>query len=682
MLCKRLLVLVLLSLLITGLAFPIMGQQNAGKKYALLVGVKDYQHNKLPSLRYTENDVLELAKVLQQGNYEVTLLCDMEGKKDAERGPSRANIDKHLKELLRKCQRTDSIVVAFSGHGLQFEGQRDCFFCPADARPFADETGTMVSLTAVYEEMEKSFAGVQILLVDACRNDPKLERAARGINADTAPRPPRGVAAMFSCSAGEFAFEHTKYQHGVFFYHVLEGLRGKAKNVDGNVTFNSLADYVNGRVATEVPVLIGQGAKQSPNQKADLSGASPVLMAMTPKSVVNANIQPKKPLVKKTESIDLENSRIARDQSWKGQMVMYTKDPKDIKFGDRVDGKQIYFPFSGAIPTQVRDEREGWLRIYDGQQEGWADKADFVLARDAPAFFHKLVQDDPNNFPALFMRGMGWHLKGEYDNAIKDFDEVIRLKPTVSMCFVARGNAYYSKKEYDKVIRDCDEAIRLDPQNSQAYSIRGNSWSAKENYDRAIRDFDEAIRLDPKNTFAFAYRGNAWKAKKEYDRALRDFDEYLRLDPKNPWGHYVRSVTQLLNRRPQAVTGFQKVLDLEGWKGQWLPYAVILGHLAARQAGDEISAARFLRDSAGRLGETWPLPVIRFLQGEIDEAALLELAIDNDKRTEARCYLAMDHALKGRKDDATAHFRWVKDNGNTNFTEYIIAVAELERLER
>jgi hypothetical protein len=33
---------------------------------------------------------------------------------------------------------------------------------------------------------------------------------------------------------------------------------------------------------------------------------------------------------------------------------------------------------------KVSDEREGWLRIFDGYRDGWADKADFVLERDAP----------------------------------------------------------------------------------------------------------------------------------------------------------------------------------------------------------------------------------------------------------------------------------------------------------
>jgi lipoprotein NlpI len=60
----------------------------------------------------------------------------------------------------------------------------------------------------------------------------------------------------------------------------------------------------------------------------------------------------------------------------------------------------------------------------------------------------------------------------------------------------------------------------------------------------------------------------------------------------------------------------------------------------------------------------------------------LKLATDDDKRTVARCYLGLDHVIRGRKDEALAHFRWVGEHGRVTFLEYTIALAELERLER
>src|SRR5262249_32402589 len=147
------------------------------------------------------------------------------------------------------------------------------FFCPSDARPFEDETDTLVSLAKVYAEMRKSFAGVKLLLVDACRDDPRAGRGSRGVNGDSAPRPPSGVGALFSCSAGQRAYEHDDLKHGVFFHFVLEGLRGEARDADGEVTFEQLAAYVKKQVSRDVPRRIRGGARQAPTLNAgELSG--------------------------------------------------------------------------------------------------------------------------------------------------------------------------------------------------------------------------------------------------------------------------------------------------------------------------------------------------------------------------------------------------------------------------
>jgi tetratricopeptide (TPR) repeat protein len=373
---------------------------------------------------------------------------------------------------------------------------------------------------------------------------------------------------------------------------------------------------------------------------------------------------------------------IADEKSWTGESVLPTKPPKVIKFGDVVDGKEVSFPFSGFMPIKVRDDRDGWLRIHDGRREGWVNKADFVLARDAQDYFHRLVQANPKDTWALYMRGNVWKSKGELDIAIKDFDQCIGLEPTNSAAFNARGNAWQDKKKYDNAIKDYDEAIRLDPKSAPLFNNRGTAWHKKKEYDKAIKDYDEAIRLDATDVVPFIDRGNAWQDKKEYDKAIKDYEDAILLDPKNCWAHFGRSVARMLMRSEVVADGFQGVLRLEGWKGDLAPYAVIVGHLAARQRQDEEAAKRFLSDSVGKLHQAWPNPAIEFLRGNIDEPALLKLATDDDKRTEARCFLGMDHALKGRRDEALAHFRWVKEHGYAGSIEYTIAVAELERLEK
>ncbi len=63
--------------------------------------------------------------------------------------------------------------------------------------------------------------------------------------------------------------------------------------------------------------------------------------------------------------------------------------------------------------------------------------------------------------------------------------------------YLSRGAASFGEREYDRAIADCDEAIRLEPENAAAHMRRGIARVAKTDDDRAIVDLDEAIRRDP-----------------------------------------------------------------------------------------------------------------------------------------------------------------------------------------
>ena len=84
-----------------------------------------------------------------------------------------------------------------------------------------------------------------------------------------------------------------------------------------------------------------------------------------------------------------------------------------------------------------------------------------------------------------------------YDQAVDNLTKQIRSDPRAAL-FTYRGNIRSARQEYDLAIADYTEAIRLDPESASAYYNRGNSWYDKHNNDQAISDHTEAIRLDPK----------------------------------------------------------------------------------------------------------------------------------------------------------------------------------------
>jgi tetratricopeptide (TPR) repeat protein len=102
----------------------------------------------------------------------------------------------------------------------------------------------------------------------------------------------------------------------------------------------------------------------------------------------------------------------------------------------------------------------------------------------------------------------------------------------LAWAYVNRGIAYHDKDDYDRAVADYTQAIKLDPKDAFAYNDRGNAYRDNGDNDRAIADFNQAIQLDPKYAFAYNGRGFAYRNKGDNDRAIADFNQAIQLDPK------------------------------------------------------------------------------------------------------------------------------------------------------
>lgn len=130
-------------------------------------------------------------------------------------------------------------------------------------------------------------------------------------------------------------------------------------------------------------------------------------------------------------------------------------------------------------------------------QEQYAEAAqDFTIAISAIQGDLKLWLD-PQFIRAYMARGNSWMWLGEYDKAVEDFTDCIRLDPKNEYYFFRRGDAHRAKNRFDKAIEDYDESIRLASTSCSSFSARGVAWFALKNYERAIDNFHDAILIDP-----------------------------------------------------------------------------------------------------------------------------------------------------------------------------------------
>jgi tetratricopeptide (TPR) repeat protein len=137
-------------------------------------------------------------------------------------------------------------------------------------------------------------------------------------------------------------------------------------------------------------------------------------------------------------------------------------------------------------------------------------------------------------------RGVEWEAKKDYDRALADYGEAVRIDQKYADAFYNRCIIYNLQEDYDRALADCSQAIKLGPSpnaitstgeslgndrtSSDYYSQRGLAHLKKKNYDLAIADFDNAIRLYPKKAATIRNRGLAYEAKGDVARASADFE--------------------------------------------------------------------------------------------------------------------------------------------------------------
>src|SRR6267378_3089554 len=114
-----------------------------------------------------------------------------------------------------------------------------------------------------------------------------------------------------------------------------------------------------------------------------------------------------------------------------------------------------------------------------------ADRGECAASADKPdvggAACSRIIDDASEQVAervkAFKNRGRGAFNAKDYDRAIADYGEAIKLSPKDAWAFAHRCEAYESKEDHDAAVADCTEAIKIDPKYGWAYNNRGVAYS-------------------------------------------------------------------------------------------------------------------------------------------------------------------------------------------------------------
>lgn len=121
---------------------------------------------------------------------------------------------------------------------------------------------------------------------------------------------------------------------------------------------------------------------------------------------------------------------------------------------------------------------------------------------------------EPLNLSAKesFYKGVALYKKGEYEESLKVFDEVIRLSnrsEVVSVAWYNKGLALVAQGKYNEAIDAYDEAIKFNPNDSDPWVGKSAIFGRLGRHDEVVNACDEAIKLDPTNITAWKNKGHA-----------------------------------------------------------------------------------------------------------------------------------------------------------------------------
>jgi protein O-mannosyl-transferase len=187
--------------------------------------------------------------------------------------------------------------------------------------------------------------------------------------------------------------------------------------------------------------------------------------------------------------------------------------------------------------------------------------------KNGETLFRQAIEVTENNYHALNSLGNFLFKQGRTDEAIRQYQEVICLKPDYAEAYNNLGTAFGNQGQIDEAIRQFQEAIRLKPDDAAAHFNLATVFGMKGQTDEAIRQYQEVIRLKPDYAELAELHNNlgtAFGMKGQTDEAIRQFQEAIRLDPDNVKAHNNLAIAlRIQGQNDETIRRYQEAVRLK-----------------------------------------------------------------------------------------------------------------------
>lgn len=253
------------------LALPLAAPAQADARVALVIGNGDYGGD-LGRLKNPANDAALMADTLKGLGFDVALVQDADQKE----------MKRAIREFGQKLRNTgaDGIGLFFyAGHGVQVEGENYLLPIGAEIAAEGDVELEAVSATSVLSQMQFAGNAVNLVFLDACRNNPltrNFRSSSRGLARVDAPR---GSFVGYSTAPGDVSDDGSN-ENSPYTAALVEALKTPGTSIE------------EAHRAVRAKVLAATNQRQTPWDSSSLTGPVVLAKAAEPEAPAVAAIEP------------------------------------------------------------------------------------------------------------------------------------------------------------------------------------------------------------------------------------------------------------------------------------------------------------------------------------------------------------------------------------------------------
>jgi protein O-GlcNAc transferase len=174
-----------------------------------------------------------------------------------------------------------------------------------------------------------------------------------------------------------------------------------------------------------------------------------------------------------------------------------------------------------------------------------------------------LLKNHPDNAEALYLLGIIYFQRGDYDSAINYIQRTLKFNNNADAYHIL-GLSFQQKRQLDKAIRYYRKAVQLNPYCSEAFFNLGLIFHDRGQVDDAIANYERYLQLNPGDAEIFLNIGHALQLKGDVDKAIVYYQKALHIKPNYIEAYNnLGTIFQTLEQFDEAISCYQKTIQFK-----------------------------------------------------------------------------------------------------------------------